>query len=45
MQSEIEVRNAVLSDVPRLSVLYRTVYIDTYALDGVTSEFTNFMED
>lgn len=45
MESEILIRSAVVSDVPRLSVLYRTVYIDTYALDGVTTEFTNFMED
>lgn len=43
MDPSIQIRKAEVSDVPRLSVLYRTVYIDTYALDGVTSEFTDFM--
>ena len=45
MDSSISIRKALVSDIPRLSVLFRTVYIDTYGLEGVTTEFTNFIAD
>ncbi|WP_111309173.1 GNAT family N-acetyltransferase [Confluentibacter sediminis] len=34
---------AQLSDSLRISVLLKTVYIQTYAIDGVTFEFANFI--
>lgn len=33
-----------LDDCLLLSVLYKTVYIETYGKEGVTHEFANFME-
>lgn len=30
-------------DAIRLSILFKTVYIDTYGLEGVSFEFTNFI--
>jgi diamine N-acetyltransferase len=45
MDASIQIRQAVVSDVPRLSVLYKTVYIDTYGLEGVSTEFCNFISD
>lgn len=34
---------AKISDVLRISVLLKTVYIQTYAIEGVTLEFANFI--
>jgi len=36
-------RQPTQSDCPRLSVLFNQVYIDTYGLEGVSHEFTNFI--
>jgi diamine N-acetyltransferase len=36
-------RNAVTADILKLSVLYKTVYIQTYGIDGVSDEFANFI--
>ena len=36
---------AKLTDSSRISILLKTVYVQTYALEGVTFEFTNFMEE
>jgi len=33
----------MLSDAIRISVLLKTVYIQTYAVDGITFEFANFI--
>lgn len=40
---EISFGKAKLSDSLRISVLLKTVYIQTYAVDGVTFEFANFI--
>ncbi len=40
---EITYGKAQLSDSLRISVLLKTVYIQTYAVDGVTFEFANFI--
>ena len=37
------VRQATVSDTLQLSVLFRQVYIQTYAVEGVTMEFANFI--
>ncbi len=37
-------RPATTSENHLLSVLYKTVYVDTYGTEGVTSEFTNFID-
>lgn len=34
----------ISSDSKQLSVLYKTVYTNTYGTNGVTNEFTNFIE-
>ncbi|MCK8520491.1 GNAT family N-acetyltransferase [Aquimarina sp. D1M17] len=34
---------AKLSDSLRISILLKTVYIQTYAVDGITFEFSNFI--
>jgi len=41
--AEISFGKAKLSDSLRISVLLKTVYIQTYAVDGVTFEFANFI--
>ncbi|GAA4274910.1 GNAT family N-acetyltransferase [Aquimarina gracilis] len=41
--NEISFGKAKLSDSLRISVLLKTVYIQTYAVDGVTFEFSNFI--
>lgn len=41
--SEITFARAELSDALRISVLLKTVYIQTYAVDGVSHEFANFI--
>lgn len=41
--SSITFKEAILSDALRISVLLKTVYIQTYAEDGITFEFANFI--
>ena len=41
--AEISYGKAKLTDSLRISVLLKTVYIQTYAVDGVTFEFANFI--
>ncbi|NER18867.1 GNAT family N-acetyltransferase [Spongiivirga citrea] len=41
--NEISFGKAKLSDSLRISVLLKTVYVQTYAVDGVTFEFANFI--
>ena len=41
--NEISFGKAKLSDSLRISVLLKTVYIQTYAVDGITFEFANFI--
>ncbi|MBQ4821872.1 GNAT family N-acetyltransferase [Aquimarina sp. MMG016] len=41
--TKISYGKAKLSDSLRISVLLKTVYIQTYAVDGVTFEFANFI--
>lgn len=41
--AEISYGKAKLFDSLRISVLLKTVYIQTYAVDGVTFEFANFI--
>ncbi|AXT52893.1 GNAT family N-acetyltransferase [Aquimarina sp. BL5] len=41
--TEISYGKAKLPDSLRISVLLKTVYIQTYAVDGVTFEFANFI--
>jgi GNAT superfamily N-acetyltransferase len=41
--SHITFGKATLPDALRISVLLKTVYIQTYAVDGVTHEFSNFI--
>ncbi len=43
--SNITYRNPKKSDALRISVLLKTVYIQTYAKEGVTSELANFLTD
>lgn len=38
-------RLANLSDVKKLSILLKQVYIHTYGVEGVTDEFANFITD
>lgn len=38
-------RNAKLSDVKKLSILLKQVYIHTYGTEGVSDEFANFITD
>ncbi len=42
--SLINFRKAQLKDGKLLSVLYKSVYIETYGTEGITHEFTNFIE-
>lgn len=41
--TEISFGKAKLADAMRISVLMKTVYIQTYADEGITFEFTNFI--
>ena len=41
--AEITYGKAKLTDSLRISVLLKTVYIQTYAVEGVTFEFSNFI--
>ncbi len=41
--NKFSIGKAKLSDSLRISVLLKTVYIQTYAVDGVTFEFANFI--
>ncbi|NHF58616.1 GNAT family N-acetyltransferase [Flavobacteriaceae bacterium TP-CH-4] len=41
--AEISFRKAIPSDSLRISVLLKTVYVQTYAVEGVTFEFANFI--
>lgn len=41
--SKISFGKAKLSDSLRISVLLKTVYIQTYAVNGITFEFANFI--
>lgn len=41
--SLITYRSPVAADALRLSVLFHQVYIQTYALEGITTEFANFI--
>jgi len=43
MKDNLIYRKATASDVLKLSVLYKTVYIQTYGKDGVSDEFANFI--
>lgn len=44
MNNHIVITTAEPSDSKLLSVLFKTVYIDTYGKEGVTDEFANFIE-
>lgn len=41
----IEYRNANSSDILKLSILFKQVYIATYGIDGVSDEFANFITE
>ncbi len=41
--NDISFKKAKLSDALRISILLKTVYIQTYAVDGITFEFANFI--
>ncbi len=43
MQHSIVYRPAQLADLQKLSVLYKQVYIQTYATEGVSDELVTFM--
>ena len=43
MEKDITYRKATLSDAKKLSILFNTVYIQTYGVDGVSDEFANFI--
>jgi len=42
---QFQYRTPIPSDAPRLSLLLKAVYIHTYALEGVTTEFTEFTRE
>lgn len=44
MNDPIIVRRARVSDALKLSILCKTVYIQTYGTEGVSDEFANFIE-
>lgn len=44
MDDLMKVVPGISSDSKQLSVLYKTVYTNTYGTNGVTNEFTNFIE-
>lgn len=41
---DFTIEKAKASDALRISVLLKTVYINTYGMDGISWEFANFME-
>jgi len=41
---QFQYRKARANDIPRLAALFKQVYFDTYATEGITTEFTNFTE-
>ena len=43
ISTEIIYRNANLTDVNKLSILLKQVYIQTYGTEGVSDEFANFI--
>lgn len=43
--NKVSFGKAKLADTLKLSVLLKTVYIETYAVEGVTSEFANFITE
>jgi GNAT superfamily N-acetyltransferase len=43
MKDEIIIRKAQPSDSYRLSVLYKQVYIQTYATEGISTEYADFI--
>ncbi|OEK01260.1 hypothetical protein BFP97_06925 [Roseivirga sp. 4D4] len=43
MENKIVIRQARVSDSKKLSILYKTVYIQTYGTEGVSDEFANFI--
>ncbi len=43
MEKEIIYRKATPKDVIKLSILFKTVYIQTYGINGVSDEFANFI--
>ncbi len=42
---DISFGSAKVQDALRISILLKTVYIQTYAVDGITFEFTNFITE
>jgi GNAT superfamily N-acetyltransferase len=43
MRKEINYRQANISDVKKLSILFKQVYIQTYGVEGVSDEYANFI--
>ena len=43
--NEFSFGQAKLSDALRISILLKVVYIQVYGIDGVTTEFANFIEE
>jgi ribosomal protein S18 acetylase RimI-like enzyme len=43
MNPEFIYRKAIPADAKKLSILYKTVYIQTYGVEGVSDEFANFI--
>ena len=43
MRKEINYRQANLSDIKKLSILFKQVYIQTYGKEGVSDEYANFI--
>jgi len=41
--SQIVYKNAELGDSLKISILFKQVYIQTYGLEGITTEFANFI--
>ena len=45
MNNQITIRKANKTDTKKLSLLYKTVYIQTYGIEGVSDEFANFTDN
>lgn len=43
INKEIIYRKAISTDAIKLSILFKTVYIQTYGIEGVSDEFANFI--
>jgi GNAT superfamily N-acetyltransferase len=43
MKKEINYRLANISDVKKLSILFKQVYIQTYGKEGISDEYANFI--